>query len=111
MAEALLRFRLGRNGTAETLYVAGELDVASAPALEHAVAHALDGQGAEFRLDLSALTFMDSSGARGLLHMHDRVEALGRELIIVSPTRAVRRVLDLMGLDRVLDVRDGDAHL
>jgi stage II sporulation protein AA (anti-sigma F factor antagonist) len=108
MAEGLLAFRLGQNGTAETLYVTGELDVASAPALEHAVAHALDGQGGEFRLDIGGLTFMDSTGAQGLMHAHNRVEALGRRLVIVSPTHAVRRVLDLMGLDQVLDVRDGD---
>jgi stage II sporulation protein AA (anti-sigma F factor antagonist) len=109
MAEALLAFRLGQNGTAETLYVTGELDVASAPALAHAVAHAIDGQGGEFRLDISGLTFMDSTGAGGLLHVHNRVEALGRRLVVVSPTPAARRVIDLMGLDQVLDVRDGDA--
>lgn len=109
MAEALLRFRLGDDGEAETLYVSGELDVASAPALEHAVAHAIDGQGAEFRLDLSGLTFMDSSGAGGLVQVHHRVGAIGRRLVIVSPMRIVRRVIDLMGLDQVLDVRAGDA--
>jgi anti-anti-sigma factor len=109
MAGALLAVRLGQNGTAETLYVTGELDIASAPALEHAVAHALDGQGGEFRLDISGLTFMDSTGASGLVHAHNRVEALGRRLVVVSPTRAVRLVIDLMGLDQVLDVRGGDA--
>ena len=109
MAEALLAFRLDHNGADETLYVTGELDVASAPALEHAVAHAIDGQGGEFRLDFSGLTFMDSTGARGLMHVHNRVEALGRRLVVVSPTRAVRRVIDLMGLDQVLDVRDENA--
>ena len=109
MAEALLAFRLGQNGAAETLYVTGELDVASAPALEHGVARALDGQGGEFRLDIGGVTFMDSTGALGLTRVHNRVEALGRRLVVVSPTRAVRRVIDLMGLDQVLDVRDGDA--
>jgi anti-anti-sigma factor len=109
MAEALLRFRLDQTGTAETLYVTGELDVASAPALEHAVAHALDGQSGEFRLDISGLTFMDSIGARGLIHAHNRIEGLGRRLVVISPTRPVRRVLNLIGLDKVLDVRDGDA--
>ena len=107
MAEALLRFRLGQNGTAETLYVAGELDVASAPALEHAVARALDGQGGAFRLDVRELTFMDSTGARSLLHVHNWVEDLGRQLVVVAPTPAVRRVLELMGLDQIMDIEDG----
>jgi stage II sporulation protein AA (anti-sigma F factor antagonist) len=105
-AEELLRCRYARNGTAETLYVTGELDMATAPILEHTVAGALDGQGGEFRLDISALTFMDSTGAKAMLRVHERVESLGRRLIIVSPTRAVRRVFELMGLRGVLEVRD-----
>ena len=109
MAEALLGFRLDQNGTAQTLYLTGELDVASAPTLEHAVARALDGQGGEFWLDVSGLTFMDSTGAQGLIRVQNRVGALGRRLVVVSPTRAVRRVIDLMRLDDVLDVRDAHA--
>ena len=108
-ADALLQFRFASNGTAETLYVRGELDISSAPSFERAAADALDGQGGAFHVDLSGLTFMDSSGARGLLHVHTRVEALGRRLVVISPTRAVRRVIDLMGLDRVLDIRDAHA--
>jgi anti-sigma B factor antagonist len=103
--EGLLRFRLGRDGAAETLYVSGELDIATAPALERTVAGAMDGQGGEFCLDVSALSFMDSTGARALLHIHNRVESVGRRLVILSPTRAVWRVLRIAGLDQVMDVR------
>lgn len=103
--EDLLPLRFTRSATAATLYVAGELDVATVPTLERAVAGALDEQGGEFRLDLSALTFMDSTGARALLQIHQRVELLGRRLVVVSPTEAVRRVFELMGLSDILDVR------
>lgn len=103
--EGLLQFRLGRDGAAQTLHVSGELDIASAPALEPTVAGIMDGQGGEFCLDVSALTFMDSTGARALLQVHNRVESVGRRLVILSPTRPVSRVLRLMGLDQVMDVR------
>jgi anti-sigma B factor antagonist len=103
--EGLLRFRLGQDGAAQTLYVSGELDIASAPALEPTVAGTMDGQGGEFCLDVSALTFMDSTGARALLRVHNRVESVGRRLVILSPTRAVWRVLKITGLDQVIDVR------
>lgn len=105
MTETLLRFQLDRDDASETLSVTGELDIASAAALERAVADVLDGQGGEFRLDISAMTFMDSTGAEALLHVHNRVESLGRRLVIVSPTRPVRRVLEIMGLDRVINVQ------
>jgi anti-anti-sigma factor len=105
MTEALLQFQREQNGAAETLYVSGELDIATASMLERTVAGTLDGQGGEFRLDVSAMTFMDSTGAQALLHVHNRVESLDRRLVIVSPTRLVRRVLEIMGLDRVIDVQ------
>jgi anti-anti-sigma factor len=105
-AEGFLRFRYARSGTAETLYVTGELDIATAPALERTVAGAVDGQGGEFRLDISALTFMDSTGANAVLRVHRRVESLGRQLVVVSPAGPVRGVFELLGLDSVLDVQD-----
>jgi anti-sigma B factor antagonist len=103
MADDLLRCKLGYDG-AETLFVMGELDISSAPALEHAVSEALDGQGGDFRLDLSQLTFMDSTGANALLHVHKRVDGLGRRLVVVSPTHEVRMVLEILGLDQVIDI-------
>jgi anti-anti-sigma factor len=102
--DALLQFRFASNGTAETLYVRGELDISSAPSFERAAADALDGQGGAFHVDLSGLTFMDSTGARSLFRVHERVGRIGRDLVVVHPTRPVRLVLELLGLDRVITV-------
>ena len=103
MAEVLLR--LSRYGAVETLYVSGELDLASAPVLERTVAGALDGQWGEFRLDLSGVTFMDSSGSKALMRVHNQVEAFGRHLVVLSPAPVVQSVLEVLGLNRVMDVR------
>jgi anti-anti-sigma factor len=105
MADELLRFKFDQDGTAETLFVMGELDISSAPALQHAVSQALNGQGEVFRLDLSQLTFMDSTGALALLHVHKRFEGLGRRLVVISPTHAVRMVLEVLGLDQMIDIQ------
>jgi anti-sigma B factor antagonist len=105
MATDLLRCQFSKNGTAETLVVAGELDISSAGDFEEAVSQALDGQGHEFRVDMSRLTFMDSTGAKALVHVHEQVERLGRRLVVVSPTHAVRVVLDILGLDQVIDIQ------
>lgn len=106
VAERLLETRLDCNGAPATLVITGELDVASGPGLEHAVARVLDGQGEEFRLDLSAMVFMDSTGARSLVRVHHRLAAIGRRLVLVSPTPPVRRVIELLGLDVLIDIRD-----
>jgi anti-sigma B factor antagonist len=105
MSDDLLRFEFARNGTKETLRVTGELDISTAASLEGAVARTLDGQGGAFYVDISALTFMDSTGAQTLLRLHRRLIELGRRLVIVSPTPLVRRVLEILGFDQVMDVQ------
>jgi anti-anti-sigma factor len=104
MTDDLLRVQFRRDGAAETLDVSGELDISTASVLENAVAGTLDGQGDEFRLDVSAMTFMDSTGARSILRVNERLRGLGRRLVVVSPTPAVLRVLELLGLDQILDI-------
>lgn len=105
MGEVLLRTRHSRYGAVQTLYVSGELDIATGPQLQAALGRALDGQGGEFHVDLSGLTFMDSAGASELLMLHNRIKSLGRHLVVVSPGPRVREVLGIVELDQVLDVR------
>ena len=107
MAVDLLETHLYRNGSRRTLFVTGELDVATASVLVGAVDGALDGQGGEVCLDFSALKFMDSSGARAVMHAHDKAVSLGSRLVILFPAPVVRRVLELMGLDRVMEIKGG----
>ena len=107
MAVDLLTTHLYRYGPTRTLFVTGELDVATAPVLEGAVDGALDGQDGELCLDFSGLRFMDSTGARAVVHAHDKAVSLGTRLVIFSPAPVVRRVLEVMGLDRVMDIKDG----
>jgi anti-sigma B factor antagonist len=106
--DGLLRFQLDWDEAVDTLHVAGELDIATAPELERAVDAGLDGRSGEFRLDLSSLSFVDSTGAQALLHAHNAVESRGRRLVLVAAQRPVRRVLEIMGLCEVLDL--GDDH-
>ena len=106
--DGLLGFQLDWDGTVDTLYVAGELDIATAPELERAVDAGLDGRSGEFRLDLGGLTFVDSSGAQALLHAQNAVESRGRRLMLVGARRPVRRALEVMGLCGVLGL--GDVH-
>ena len=105
MSDDLLRFEFSWDGSEETLYVTGELDVSTAPTLEHAVARTLDGQGGEFQLDVRRMTFMDSTGAEALLRLHRRLTSLGRRLVVVAPSRQVLLVLEILGLDHVLNIR------
>jgi anti-anti-sigma factor len=89
----------------------GELDLATAPEFEDAIAGAISA-GRHVVLDLRALEFMDSSGVRVLVTAHTgALEAGGR--LSVAPGAAdgpIARILGVSGLDSVLElVADPDA--
>jgi len=75
----------------------GELDISNAEILAAVLDREVDEQG-DISLELSELTFMDSSGIRVLLRAMDRLNGRGK-IMLVSPTSSVRHVLSLMGLD------------
>jgi anti-sigma B factor antagonist len=90
-----------RNGTA-ALAVAGELDLATVPALKDALAQ-LEGTPA-LELDLSGVSFMDSSGLRALLTARRDAQAAGRRLRLVAVPPAVSRVLELTRTAALFDL-------
>ena len=96
-------------GRYTVLEVTGEVDLASAPALRSEVAAALDSGAHELCVDLSATTFMDSSGLHALLDAHRIAEEQRRRLTIVCPPGNVRRVFDLTAAMNTLRVYDDRA--
>jgi anti-anti-sigma factor len=93
-------------GHRTVLAVFGEVDIASSPHLRSALEAAFDAGAHELWVDLSAITFMDSSGLHVLLDMHRLAEGLRRRLTIICPPGNVHRVLDLTGVIRTLRVYD-----
>ena len=94
-----------RSGAGEKLCVSGELDITRAPALERAVAGAVDGHRGQLRLDISRLAFIDPTGGQALLHVHNAIEARGDRAVFERPQEEVLSVLRLLGLEQVLDIR------
>jgi anti-anti-sigma factor len=88
---------VARHGDADVATVRGELDIATAPKLEVALA----GGDGRLVVDLTETSFLDSTGLRTLLGL---AKAGDREISLVCPgsNRAVLLVLDLSGFDSVL---------
>ena len=81
-----------------TLRVEGEVDLSNAHELAGAIQEACAG-GDEVLIDLSGLTFIDSSG----LHAIDRVAATvpgGTPVVLLDVPPRVARLIELLGLDR-----------
>ena len=85
--------------------VTGEVDLESAAQLGD---HALDAMrdiSPRLVLDLSGVTFMDSTGLKVLLSLQHRTELAGGSLDICC-SRSVLRVITLTGLDQTLRLHD-----
>ena len=83
----------------------GELDLHTAPRLAAALAPHVDA-GEWVIADLTAVTFMDSSGVAVFVNALARARETGAGLAIVAPEPRVRRVLAITGLDGMLPVHD-----
>ena len=79
-----------------TVAAAGELDAHRAAEFDAALA-AMPAD-ADGMLDVSGVTFMDSSVLRVLIRHHDRLSARVRQLRLVDPSEPVRRLLEVSRL-------------
>jgi anti-sigma B factor antagonist len=75
----------------------GELDLATAPALEAALDRALTA-APRVVLDLRELEFIDSSGLRALLTARRRAQDAGAEFSLVAGDRGLERTLEIAGV-------------
>lgn len=82
----------------------GELDVATAPALEEAMASAFGADPSSMVVDLTDLTFLDSTGIRVLVTAGRVAEGTGCSIVLMAPTAQVLRALRLTGVDRLLAI-------
>jgi anti-sigma B factor antagonist len=60
-------------------------------------------------LDLSSLTFLDSTGLRCVVRADDRARAEGRRLVVVKGPEAVQRVFEITRLEDRLELVDDAA--
>jgi anti-sigma B factor antagonist len=87
-----------------TIFLAGEIDLETSPALRKALLDHL-GEGEEVLVDLAEVSYMDSSGIASLVEAYQRArdKSLGFALTRVSDP--VLKVLKLARLDRVFTIK------
>ena len=90
--------------------ISGEIDLYTAPRLHSELGAVLaDGMPTRVVIDMSGVEFCDSTGMNVLLSCLRRVRERGGELEIASPKPAVRKILQVTGLDSVFTLVDGSA--
>ncbi|MGW0119656.1 STAS domain-containing protein [Streptomyces sp. NPDC003327] len=87
-----------RDAVTALLTVGGEMDAETATFLHHHVANQFLHGRRHLVLDLSALSFMDSSGLNVVIKAAREARERGGDVHLVAPTPAVRRLLEITGL-------------
>jgi anti-anti-sigma factor len=83
--------------------VVGELEPSTAPQLERELqASAFTSNCTRLVIDLTGVTFMDSSGLGVVLNAHKKMRARDGRLVVRQPSRTVQRLLEITALTNQL---------
>ena len=87
--------------------VRGELDVLTAPFLWERMEPALAGVTGQLVFDFAGLTFIDSMGLGVVVRAQSRLrgETPARHIVVRHLNAHARKVFEITGLDRILDVQ------
>ncbi len=88
------------------LALKGELDLSTIEKVEQELTRAEDGGHRLIVLDLSGLTFLDSTGLRTIVTADQRARRSGRRVVILKGPATVHRVFTITRLDERLEMVD-----
>ena len=91
-----------RDGDAHVIGLSGELDLATAANVEQELRRVEATDASSIVVDLSGLTFMDSTGVRLLMQAQARSRADSDRLRLLRGPADVQRVFELCGVDGLL---------
>ena len=95
-----------QEGNAALISVRGDLDIQVAERVADALTEAESTEADLLVLDLSGLTFLDSTGMGVIAAAHVRAIDASRRFVIVRPPTGVRQAFELSGLDEVVTIVD-----
>jgi anti-anti-sigma factor len=105
LAEAECAELPGEQGREWFVKLRGDLDAFTVPELRDALAANIDG-GQVFQIEMSEVTFMSASGVGLVVDAHQVVQAHGGRVRILDPSPCVRRLLEIVGTDTLVELQD-----
>ena len=85
-------------GDIRVAWLSGELDLAAAPRIAHALAETTGMARQRLVLDLSNLDFVDAAGLGAIVRARNSLRSRSGDLTLRSPSRFAARVLEIGGL-------------
>ncbi len=99
--------RTERHG-ARTLVVSGEIDLATAPRFRDELGVLIGESHSPAVIDLSGVSFLDSSGLAALVSARRDVEGTDVTLVLLNPSLLSQRVLEVSGIGSLFEIRHDD---
>ena len=90
--------------TTHLVVVEGEIDLFTAPEFKARIAGPLDAGATRVIVDLTQVTFIDSSSLGVLIGAHKRLKLRDGSLVIVCDDRAIVNTFKITGLDGVFEI-------
>jgi anti-sigma B factor antagonist len=98
------RFTVAWSGRTAVVSASGEIDMINAEGLRDALLSALNAGAAGLVADMTSTTFLDSAGITALVRASRRADATDAALRLAVTAPPVLRVLNLVGIDRLIEV-------
>ena len=99
-----------REGLCLIVSITGELDHHTCESARHIIDDEYNQQGAlHIIFDFHKIDFMDSSGIGLIMGRYNLMKELEGELVVAKTGPATERILRLAGLDRMVQINDGNA--
>ena len=92
------------HGDRTVVHVSGEIDVYTAPLVREKLDDQLREGHTDLVVDLTDVTFLDSTGLGVLVGRLKRVRTLGGSLRLVGSEERVLKVFAITGLDKVFEI-------
>ncbi len=91
-----------------TAYILGEIDHHNAKSAREQLDEIIDKeQPITFNLELSGVTFCDSSGLGLVMGRMKKCGSVGSTMIIKNPSVAALKILEIAGMDKILKIERG----
>jgi anti-sigma B factor antagonist len=99
-----LRIEVANTTSPTTVVLSGEIDILSSARVKETLLAICNGGEHRVIVDMTNVTFMDSTGLSALVGSVKRFRSAGGEVILRSPGPGVQKVMEITGLTRVFTI-------
>ncbi len=96
-------------GPVEVVHLMNRLDASNASEVRRRIDSLMDRGRNRLALDLDQVSFVDSTGLSVFVHAVKSARATGGNINLIHPSPAVRSVLELTRLNRILEIWEDES--